>query len=222
MTTKGMFFVIDGTDGSGKATQTKTLVSRLIESGQLVDTIAFPQYGKKSAGPTEDYLAGTYGDSTKIDPRVASMFYAIDRFAASLDIRHWLEAGHVVVADRWVSSNMGHQGGKIADPMERRAFLRWNDEIEYGLFKIPKPDLTIILHVPAEIGQQLANQRDGKADGHQKSLQHLKDAEATYLEIAALDPQRFKLIECVKDGQLLSREDIHRLVWRTIEPLLNR
>lgn len=220
MANTGKFFVIDGTDGSGKATQTKLLVGRLIESGRTVDTVAFPRYGKKSAGPTEEYLAGAYGDPTKIDPRVGSMFYAVDRFAASVDIRPWLEAGHVVVADRWVSSNMGHQGGKIADSDQRRAFLRWNDELEYGLFKIPRPDLTVILHVPAEIGQQLANQRDGQGDGHQKSLRHLQHAEATYLEIAGMDPARFKLVECVRDGRLLTREDIHDLVWRIVQPLL--
>lgn len=219
---QGKLFVIDGTDGSGKATQTKLLIARMKDEGYPVETVSFPRYGQKSAGLVEDYLAGVYGDPTKLDARIASIFYAADRFAASRRMREWLEAGFHVVADRYVSSNMGHQGGKFADRSDRRAFLRWNSELEFGTFGIPKPDLTIILHVPAEIGQQLANNRDGQGDGHQKDIEHLRHAEATYLEIAAMDPERFRLIECVKDGRLFSREEIHELIWQTIKPLLTR
>ena len=221
-TKKGLFFVVDGTDGSGKATQTKLLIGRLIERGLPTETVSFPRYGKKSAGPTEEYLARAYGDPTKLDAKIASTFYAVDRYAASFDIRAWLQAGRHVVADRWVSSNMGHQGGKISDPGARLAFLKWNDELEYGLFGLPQPDVSIILHVPAEIGQELANKRDGHADGHQDSLQHLRDAEATYLEMARLFPERFKLVECTRDGKLLPPDEIHKLVWQIIEPLLDR
>ena len=217
---QGKFLVIDGTDGSGKKTQTKLLIDRLRREGHSVETIAFPQYGKKSAGPTEEYLAGKYGTAQQCGAKCASILYAVDRLAAGRQIRQWLDEGKQVVADRYVSSNMGHQGGKIADPEERAAFFRWNDELEYEIMKIPRPDLTLVLHVPAEIGQALAQQRDQVQDIHQADLSHLKNAEASYLEMVANLPG-FRMVECVRAGKLLSREDIHELVWRELAALLH-
>lgn len=220
---KGKFLVIDGTDGSGKATQTKLLIERLRAAGQPAESIAFPRHGLPSAAPVDEYLAGKYGTADQCGPKCASIFYAVDRFAASGQIRAWLEAGRHVVADRYVSANMGHQGGKLADPAARRELFRWLDELEHGTFGIPRPDLTIILHVSAEIGQRLSDQRDqGKHDIHQKDLNHLKRAEAAYLEMTRMFPENFRLIECVRDGQLLSREAIHELVWQAASGLLRR
>src|SRR3954468_22900663 len=112
---KGKFIVIDGTDGSGKATQTKLLVKRLQKSGHKVRIEDFPQYGKKSAGPVEDYLNGLYGSADQLGAYIPSIFYAVDRFAASERIRKHLAAGFIVVSNRYVTSNMAHQGGKIAN-----------------------------------------------------------------------------------------------------------
>ena len=133
-------------------------------------------------------------------------------------MRGWLEAGKNLVADRYVSANMGHQGSKIDDPRKRMEFFRWNDELEYGLFGIPRPDLTVILHVPAEVSMELIKKRGNKTDGHE-TLQHLKNAEATYLEMPKLFPNTV-LIECYRDGRLLSPAEIHELVWKTVKPLL--
>jgi dTMP kinase len=218
---QGSFFVIDGTDGSGKKTQTGLLIERLRREGYPVETISFPQYGRPSAGPTEEYLAGAYGSAQDCGPKCASIFYAVDRFAASQQIRDWLKAGKFVIADRYVSSNMGHQGGKIKDPTERTEFLRWNEELEYDIFHLPRPDLTLILHVPAEIGQALAKKRDVVQDIHQRDLNHLKDAEQAYLEIAGTLPG-FRLVECVKRDKLLSRKEIHDLVWEELRPYLKQ
>jgi dTMP kinase len=219
MSTKGKFLVIDGTDGSGKQTQAKLLVERLRTAGRAVETISFPQYGKRSCGPVEEYLAGKYGQASEVPPRVASLFYAIDRYDAGHQIRAWLEAGAVVVADRFVSSNMAHQGGKISSPAERTAFLQWEEEMEYGLLNLPRPDLTVILHVPTAISQKLLKQRDAVQDIHQRDIRHLQDAEAAYLEIARTFPQ-YRLIECVKDDELMTREQIHELLWQQIQDLL--
>jgi len=214
----GKFLVIDGTDGSGKATQTKLLISRIKEEGLPVETISFPQHGQRSAGPVDEYLEGLYGDPTKIDAKIGSTFYAVDRFAARAKMRGWLESGSNVVADRYVSANMGHQGSKIDDPQKRMEFFRWNDGLEYGLFGIPRPDLTVILHVPAEVSMELIKKRGNKTDGHE-TLQHLKNAEATYIEMPKLFPNMV-LIECFRDGRLLSPAEIHALVWQIVQPLL--
>lgn len=216
---KGKFFVIDGTDGSGKQTQTKLLVSRLRDEGHKVESLHFPQYGKKSAGPVEEYLAGKFGSLDKVGPEQGSLLYAVDRYAASFRIRELLDAGVHVIADRYVASNMGHQGGKIEDPEERIAFFRWNDDLEYGIFKIPRPDLNIILHVPASYTIGLMAKRGEKLDIHEQDVDHLKAAERTYLEIADTFPG-FELIECMKDSEIMPVEVIHEMVWSSVNTLI--
>lgn len=217
---RGRFIVIDGIDGSGKGTQTKLLIEELKINGYQAEEADFPQYGTKSAGIIEEYLNGKYG---QLDPRAASIFYAIDRFDASFKIRQWLADGKVVVSNRYVTANAGHQGGKIADEHDRLKFFRWLNDLEYNIFNIPKPDLNIILHVPAKVAQKLvdskakhqrmyANHANKKRDLHESDLEHLKNAEQVFLEIIQLFPNT-KLVECAEGGRLLSPEEIHNKVW---------
>jgi dTMP kinase len=225
MPTRGAFIVIDGTDGSGKATQTHLLVTRLKRDGVPVETISFPQYGTKSAGLVEEYLAGKYGSAQEVGAYRASIFYAADRYDASQKIRGWLDHGSVVIADRYVGSNMGHQGAKISDPRERTRFFDWNADMEYNLFGIPQPDVNVVLHVPALIAQRLAQKNTSKhglaQDIHEKDLDHLKAAEQAYLDLT-IQFKTFQLIECVEGGTLLSPTDIHERVWMLVRPLVAR
>jgi len=214
----GKFIVIDGTDGSGKTTQLNILKEKLKTEGYLVEVADFPQYNTKSAGLVEEYLSGKYGQADEVDPYKSSIFYAVDRFDASSKIKKWLKEGKVVLANRYTSANLGHQGAKIDNPLERKIFYNWLFDIEYKIFEIPKPDLTIILQVEPEISFALAKERaredwKGKTkDIHEDNFNHLKRAEQTYLEIASTLPG-FKLIKCTHNGQILSREAIHLLVW---------
>jgi dTMP kinase len=218
---KGKFFVIDGTDGSGKATQTELLIQRMRAEGFPVETISFPRYETPTGKIVKKYLDGGFGTLEQVGPKEASRLYADDRHAAGAELRAWLDGGANVVANRYVASNMGHQGAKIATADERKSFFEWNDRLEYGEFGIPRPDLNVILHVPAEIGQKLVDKRGTTHDIHEQSLDHLKAAERTYLEIAKMFPG-FILIECVENGQILSREAIHEKVWQIIKPLLTK
>lgn len=214
----GKFIVIDGTDGSGKTTQFNLLVDKLKNQGFTVELADFPQYNTKSAGLVEEYLSGKYGGADEVTPYQSSIFYAVDRFDASFKIRQWLKDGKIVVANRYVSASLGHQGGKIENQLERKVFFNWLYELEYKLFNIPKPDLSLILHVEAEIAQKLATNRHredwvGKTrDIHEENLGHLQKAEQVYLEIAQTFPD-FKLIKCTREGEIMNREEIHDLVW---------
>src|SRR3989344_2493977 len=131
MRRKGKLIVIDGTDGSGKKTQTQLLLERLQNAGYPALSVSFPQYGKKSAGLVEEYLGGRYGQPDEISPYAASLFYALDRFDLSAEIRAALDAGKIVITDRYVTANAGHQGGKLKNLSERKKFLAWLYDTEY-------------------------------------------------------------------------------------------
>lgn len=224
----GIFIVIDGTDGSGKGTQTARLTERLKAEGRDVATFDFPRYGNPSAVFVEKYLRGEYGPADQVGPYRASTFFALDRFDAAPAIREALARGAVVVSNRYVSANKGHQTAKIADPAERKRFLDWLNGFEYGLLNIPKPDLTILLHVPADIGFDLIAKKDeraylnGKArDILEEDRDHLRAAEAAYLSLAAQDnAEHWKIVECMDGERLLSIEEVHERLWDRIRPLL--
>ncbi len=222
---RGKFIIIDGSDGSGKSTQTRLLIKRLEKAGHRVRVEDFPQYGKKSAGPVEDYLTGVYGTSDELGSYIPSVFYAVDRFAAAKRIRKHLVDGFVVVSNRYVTANMAHQGGKIKNTAARKKYFKWLIELEYNFFKIPKPDLHLILHLPAEVSRKLLKQRGPKyyigyktRDIHESNFKHLKDAEQIYLEIA----KKFKypVVEGFVDGRLQAPEEIGEKVYAVVKQYL--
>lgn len=220
-----VLLVIEGTDGSGKATQVELLKQHLTKEGHNVETVAFPRHGNKSAALVDQYLNGEFGDAKTVGPYRGSIFYAIDRYAASFEIRKWLAEGKVVICDRYVSANMGHQAGKISDPKERKKLIDWLENLEYGVFDLPKPDKTILLFMPPEIGQQLIEkkaQRDyiakGNKDIHEADITHLKEAANAFREVA--QDKRWDIIDCAPNSRLLSKEAIHEMVYSTIKQIL--
>jgi dTMP kinase len=222
---KGRLIVIDGTDGSGKATQTKLLIKRLQKEGYKVRTEDFPQYSKKSAGPVEEYLNGIYGTSDELGAYIPSVFFAVDRYAASKRIRDYLKKGYVIVSNRYVTANMAHQGGKIKDLQAREKYLNWVTEFEYKFFNIPKPDLQIILHIPPEVSVKLIKLRGKqyyigkkKKDIHESDLKHLRSAEKVYLQIAK--KFKYKVIEGFVDGRLLTPEEVNNKIYPIVHGYL--
>ena len=224
----GGFIVIEGTDGSGKTVQFAKRSERLEKSGVKVARWDFPQYGQPSAYFVEEYLNGKYGTAEEGGPERASLFYALDRYEASFSLRQALEQGKTVVANRYVGSNLAHQGGKIQSGDARKKFFEWGYKLEYEMLGIPKPDLSIVLHVPAALAQELVGKKSergylkgGTYDLHEADLNHLKRAEEAYLEMTRLFPQDFRLVECVEGGRkLLSIDEVHERVWREVERLL--
>ena len=224
---KGKFIVIDGTDGSGKATQTKILVNKLRKKGYKIKVADFPQYGRKSAGLAENYLNGEYGQADAVGPYRASIFYACDRYDASFKIKKWLAEGNVVISNRYVTANMGHQGGKIKSKKARDKYFKWLYELEYKIFNIPKPDINIILHVDAAVAQLLVDSKEKrsyikngkKRDMHEKDLNHLRNAEKVYIEIAK-PFSGFQFIECTRAGEIMSKSEIGELIWDKVKKII--
>lgn len=224
--TKGKLIVIDGIDGSGKGTQVDLLLERLNKEHKPSLKVDFPKYGNKSAGLVENYLNGKYGTANEVNSYIASFFYALDRYDSKKEMNEWLESGKNIVSNRYVTANMGHQGSKFTTSDKRQEYFKWLDNYEYNVFGIPRPDLNIILHVPAAKAQELVSNKqqrlytNGKThDLHEADLDHLKRAEQTYLEMCHLFPN-YELIECVRDGQMMSIEAIHNLIWEKVSGLV--
>lgn len=222
---RGRLIVIDGTDGTGKTTQTALLVKRLKQEKYRVAVADFPRYGLPAAYFVERYLNGRYGSAESVSPYAASLFYALDRYDARPVLERQLAHGQVVVSNRYVTANMAHQGGKIRSRLARRQYFRWLDWLEHNLLGLPRPDLTVILHVPAAIAQRLVDRKGRREyirrrrDLHEDDLGHLQAAECTYLEIAHRF-QKFVAVECVEKGKLLSPAEIHERIWKIVEPAL--
>ncbi len=221
-TKRGFFVVIDGTDGSGKTTQVDLLVERAKTEGFPVSVFDFPQYSNPSAWFVEQYLNGKFGSLDEVGPFEASVFYAVDRYAARGEIENALRSGRLVISNRYVTASMGHQGAKIANRDRRQKFFQWLDEFEYEILGIPRPDLNIILHVPAEVAQSLVDKKGHrdyvggkKRDLHESNLEHLKMAEQVYLQMAE-QFSHFSLVECFVSGSLLSPEEIHAKIWQLV------
>lgn len=221
---KGKFFVIEGTDASGKTTQADLLVKHLVDSGYDVALFDFPRYQEDSSYFVREYLAGNYGSADEVGPYTATVFYALDRFAASAKIKQALDDGKVVLSNRFAGSNMAHQGTKFANTEERRGFFIWEDNLEFQMLGIPRPTASIVLRVDPQTILQLLEIRSGddnrKKDIHEADPSHIKRAVEVYDDLTSLFPKDFIRIDCVRNNTLLKREQVHDLVWAQIEPML--
>lgn len=216
---QGTFIAIEGGDGSGKATQAALLLEYL--SGTLrANTIkvSFPRYGEASAYYAGRYLDGAYGSVNEVSADLASLAYAIDRFAAKnlVEEQLKLEDGFVI-ADRYVASNLAHQGAKIDDENERHAFYKQTMFIEYEILKIPRPSKNIVLLTPVNLSQINVDKKDPstrsytdkKRDIHEADSSHLEKAKANYEELCRLYPEEFIAIDCADgSGNMRSINDI--------------
>lgn len=218
MNGQGKFIVLEGTDGSGKTAQFERLILSLPE-GTKLGTLDFPRYSEPSSYFVQHYLSGRYGSD--VGPYTASILFAVDRFDARMKIVQWLEEGRLVIANRYVASNMAHQGAQIENRGEREKFYKWLYHLEYEIFALPKPDMNIILHVPAEISAALIAKRGGR-DILEADPAYQKRAEQVYLEIAALFPNEFRVIECAPEGVLLPPEAIHEKVRAQAQQVFGR
>jgi len=218
---KGKIIVIEGTDCSGKATQSKLLEEKLNKNGKKCVTISFPCYDT----PTGKIVGGAYlgkeeiqesyfkKEAVNLDPKIASLYYAADRKYNIGKVINYVEQGYYVILDRYVTSNLAHQGGKIADKDERFYMYQWIDKLEYWLLELPKPDKTIFLHMPYEYATELKKNRES-LDEHEKCPEHLKNAENAYIELSEL--YNWDKIECVKNKKIRTIEDISDEIYEII------
>jgi dTMP kinase len=224
----GKLIVLDGGDGAGKATQVALLVKQLMADGYKVETLDFPQYTQNTFGALiRECLDGKRGDFMATDARVASTLYAADRFESKPRLESWLEEGKIVVLDRYVSSNMMHQGAKIKDADELEAFLGWLDHMEHGVFGLPRPDVILYLEVPFNVRQNLKkvavaagkHGADVKLDVAEADHHHQEQVEIRAKTIVS-SKNNWKVVHCCEGENIRSREDIHTDVYAIVKGAL--
>ena|SRR3989344_4312446 len=222
---KGKFIVIEGVDGSGKGTQVALLADYLKNHKKHFEIADFPQYYNFSGAFVAKYLRGEYGTADEVGPYRGSIFYAVDRYDKSFDIKKWLKEGKNVIANRYASANMGHQAGKIHNKKSRDLFLNWVSNLEYKIFGIPKPDMTIFLYVTPEIGHKLVGKKSARKyikgknrDIHEEDLNHLKRASEAFLYVAK--KYNWEIINCAPKGEMRTREDIHKDILKKLNRVI--
>ncbi|HLP86518.1 MAG TPA: dTMP kinase [Candidatus Paceibacterota bacterium] len=227
---RGKFIVIDGTDGSGKTTQVGYLAEHLKKDGYKVKVVDFPEYYKNFFGKFIGHcLSEQYYNWLNIHPKIASVMYAADRWESSEDIRKSLQDGYIVIANRYVSANQIHQGGKIKSAKKRADFMKWLDEMEYKVFKIPRPDITLYLSLPINIILKLLEDRNSskmkreylkkKKDVHENDVNFLINSRKSALKLVK-ENKNFVKVECSRKGEILSREEIHEMVYKEIKKII--
>ena len=219
----GRLIVFEGTDGSGKATQSQLLLERLKREGVDCRKLDFPRYGEPSCAPVELYLHGALGDKPgDVNAYAASTFYAVDRYCSyKQDWGGFYEQGGVLIADRYTTSNAVHQASKLPKG-ECRAFLDWLFGFEYGLLELPEPTAVFYLDVPTELTERMMRSREAKshtsADIHERDEAYLRACREAGEQLVA--DYGWQYVDCSRGGEMRSIEDIHEEIYRRAKELL--
>jgi dTMP kinase len=222
MAARGKFIVLEGIDGSGKRTQLDLLASAILERGVASTKVSFPNYGGFFGKLVAKFLNGEFGALDAVDPRFSALLYAGDRLEAKPSLEAALAAGQLVLADRYIGSNLAHQGARV--PREKRAeFIAWLAQLEYEIYRLPQEDLVIYLQVPVAQAHRLIAEKGVRdytklqRDIQESNLAHLQAASDVYEELAR--ERKWAKISCFDDvtNTLRSPEAIHRDVLAAVE-----
>lgn len=220
----GKIIVIEGTDCSGKETQTKLLKEYLLKNNMKVANFCYPQYntptGRIIAGPLlgkPEYGETWFSDYGSLDGKVVSLYFAADRRESLPVLNELLNNNDIVIIDRYVYSNMGHQGSRLDTFEERKEMYKFLETLEFDLLELPRPDLVIFLYLPYSYGEELKKNRVETLDEAEKSQTHQIKSERTYLELTEL--YGFEKIDCFTNGTVKTREEINKEVISHVKKL---
>jgi dTMP kinase len=220
----GKLIVIEGTDSSGKQTQTELLYEKYKKMGKKVMKITFPNYDSPSSAPVKMYLNGDFGGVGEANIHAVSTMYAVDRYASFKTIwEDFYNEGGIIISDRYTTSNMVHQASKFEDKDEKDNYLEWLVDLEYEKMGIPKPDVVVFLNMPTEMAFKLMEDRKNKITGEDKKDIHENDRE--YMQKShdnacyVANRYSWKEVMCIKDGKLKTIDEIGEEVFGVCEEL---
>lgn len=212
---------LEGIDGSGKGTQARRLDERLDEAGIKAALLSFPRYEATLFGQSiGDYLNGRFGALDEVSPYLVSLLYAGDRFESRRILSEALAHNEIVILDRYVPSNLAHQGAKVPEA-QRAELLDWIRRVEYGIFELPRPDLVLLLDVPVAEGQKRIAAKaqrsytERAADLHEADAGYLQRVREVYLQLADEEPNWHR-IAAEADDRLRTVDEIAEEVWQTV------
>lgn len=237
------FIVIDGLDGCGKATQTELLKEALEKMGKRVVKIDFPKYDSDSSAAVRMYLNGELGkDPNLLNPYMCGSFYAVDRFIQYVtDWKKYFDEDDntIIIADRYLSANIIHQGGKINNRVDKYEYIKWCYEYECGLCGLPQEDMTIILTVEPKVSQRLMTERynghEEKKDIHEANIEYLNNCYNSLSETLDIiknnNIANWIHIDCTEHGidangnevntSILSKDYIHEKIMYYVNKVIN-
>ncbi|PIZ63431.1 thymidylate kinase [Candidatus Roizmanbacteria bacterium CG_4_10_14_0_2_um_filter_39_13] len=218
---QGKLIVIEGGDGSGKTTQANLLLNYLEQQNIPHSSLDFPQYDSFYGEIVAKFLRGEFGELNSVSPYLVALTFALDRYSVKDEIIERLNRGEIIIANRYVTSNIAHQGSKFEDKSKRDAFISWLDELEYTVHGLPREDIVLHLHVPTEITAKLTEMKDersylqGKKDIQEQDKRHQNSTEMMY-NILSQQYKHWISIPCFKNGTMNSKEEIHKNIVRTL------
>ncbi|OYT36862.1 hypothetical protein B6U91_00240 [Candidatus Pacearchaeota archaeon ex4484_71] len=222
---KGKIISYEGTDGSGKKTNSLRAAAALNEMGFPTRWLTFPVYdhpfGKMIGGPflgKPEIGESYFDDPSKVDRISASLLYAAERRYELPLINKILNSGENIIFDRWVDSNKGMQGGKIRDPVEREKFFNWIDELEYRIVGLPRPDIKIFLYMPFDVAMELQRKNNKRKDKVENDEDYLRNSEESYLQLTKGND--WKRINCTLDGTMETLRPIEDISNEALEHIL--
>lgn len=224
------FIVLEGLDGAGKSTQVKMLQNYFEKQGKRTQFLHFPRTDESIFGDlVAKFLRGDLGSVDNVNPYLVALIFACDRNDAKQTIQKWIDEGTVVIADRFVASNIAFQCAKINSETERKALKEWITNLEFGYYQLPKPTVNLFLDVPFNFTKKkLAEQREGddrdylqgKSDIHENDLSLQERVREVYLWQCNLDKQ-IQRIDCESsEGLMLTPEEIHSKILNIITQYL--
>jgi dTMP kinase len=224
-TALGKFIAIEGIDGSGKRTQVEMLGRELTSRGFRPFVTGFPVYESWFGKMIGQFLNGDLGPLETVDPHFTAMLYAGDRFEAKERLTQALEEGRVLLADRYIASNLAHQTARVAAD-RRTEFIAWVEHLEYEIYGLPHPDLTVYLRLPASEAQKLVELKssrsytNAKRDLQESSLRHLEQAASVYDSLS--QRKGWMTVDCYDDGRskMRERDEIAADVMTAVQPIL--
>ncbi len=227
---KGKLIVFEGTDGSGKATQSKLLLDRLQRKGFVSDHIGFPRYSEKFGGLVGQYLAGEFGQKEELSTEFVALLYALDRYDFKKELERRLNMGLVVVCDRYSASNFAHQSAVYSKRPDQEDFLKWVKSVES---RLPKPFKTVFLNLPPQAGRALLEGKDRQKDYRKGKTKDVHEADESYLirtyelyKKIAKEDKDWIVIDCafLENGEwvIRSKEEIGVEIWKKLEPFLKK
>ncbi|MFA6850910.1 MAG: thymidylate kinase [Selenomonadaceae bacterium] len=221
---QGKLIIIEAGDGSGKATQTRALFKHLVKDGYKVHKVEFPDYASDSSALIRMYLGGQFGNhADDVNAYAASTFFAVDRYASfRMKWKKFYDAGDIILADRYTTSNMVHQAVKLEHEKDREAFLAWLWDFEFIKLGLPIPDAVVFLDMDPLVSDALiaarAARNHGKKDIHEQDTAYLHRCHAAYVELAA--KYGWQKVKCSENGRPCNRTVIHEDVYAAVKSVL--